>query len=98
MAPLHLIQLRHRGRVGPLRNLEPCCLYRIVHIHGICIAEMAWFLMHIREDPSDILSDVYLYFPADDMFTTNSEFAINQLTIAHLLYDGEHVAIIGRMM
>ena len=58
---------------------------------------MAWFLIHIREDYSDILSDVYIYFQADDMFTTNSEFAINhQLVIAHQLYDGERVAIIGR--
>jgi hypothetical protein len=45
---------------------------------------MAWFLIHIREDPFDILSELYVYFPADDMFTTNSEFAINQLIIAHV--------------
>jgi len=60
---------------------------------------MTWFLIHIREDPFDILSDVYVYFPTDNMFTTNSEFAINyNLIIAHLLYDGESVGIIGRMM
>jgi len=69
----------------------------MVHIHRICIAEIAWILIHIREDSSDILSDVFVYFQTDYMFTTNSEFAINhQLIIAHLLYDGERVAIIGR--
>ena len=31
------------------------------------------------------------------MFTTNSEFSVNdQLVIAHPLYDGQHVAIMGQ--
>ena len=81
-----------------MRNMEPYRLYRIVHIHRICIADVAWFLTHIREDPSDILSDVYVYFLADDMFTTNSEFAVNHRHIyAHLFYDGESVLIIGHV-
>ena len=58
--PLHPIQLQREGRVGPLRNLEPCCLYRIVFIDWICIALMASFLIHIRKYPSDILSEVYV--------------------------------------
>ena len=58
MDPLHLPQLYQEGRVGTLLNLEPYRWYRIVNIHGIYIAEMAWFLIHIREDPADVLSDV----------------------------------------
>jgi len=39
---------------------------------------------------------VYAYIQADDMFTTKSEFAINnQFIIAHLIYDGDRVAMIG---
>ena len=98
MDHLHLVQLHQEGRVGNLRILEPCGLYRIVNIHRICIAGMAWFVIHIQEDPSDNLSNVYVYFTAYDMFTMDSEFAINQLIIAHLLYDGERVAIKGHMM
>jgi len=99
MDPLHLIQFYHEGRFGQLRNLKPCPLYRIVHIRKICLAEMAWFLIHTREGPSDTLSEVYVYIQADDMFTTKTEFAINrQLIIVHLLYDGERVAVIGRRM
>ena len=98
MDRLHL-QLQQEGRVGPLHNLEPHHMFRIVHIHRICIAEMSWFLIHIRENPADILSDLHMFLPADDMFTMKSEFAINQqLVIAHLLYDGERVLIIGRIV
>ena len=53
-------------------------------------------MIHIREDTFVNNSDVYVYFPTDDMFTTNSEFAVNQrYIIAHLFYDGERVLIIG---
>ena len=83
MDPSHLIELHHEGSIGPFRNLEPCRLYRIVHIHRIYFDQIAWFRFHIREDPSDILSDVY--FPADDMFTTNSEFSINHLNCSNAL-------------
>ena len=99
MDPLHLIQLYHEGRVGPWRNMEPYRLYLIIYIHRICIVESTWFMIHIREDPSDINSFVCVYFPADDILTTNSEFAFNQqYIIAHLLYDGERVLIIARML
>ena len=55
-----------------------------------------WFLIHIREEPFDIVSDVYVYLPSDFMFNTNSEFAVNQRhMIAHLLYDWECLLIIG---
>ena len=45
--------------------------------------------------PTDIRSDTYIYFPADDMFTTNSEFAIKQqLMIAYVVYDMGRVLLI----
>ena len=88
--------IHHEGRFRSWRNMEPYRLYLIIYIHGICITESTWFLIHIWEDPSDIDTDVYVYFPSDDMFTTNSEFAPNQRhMIAHLLYDGERVLIVG---
>jgi len=97
MGPLHLIQLYHEGHVGLWCNMEPYRLYLIIHIHRICIIESTWFLNHIWEDPSDILCDVCIYFPTD-MFSMNSEFAVNQqYIIAHLLYD-ERVLIVGRML
>ena len=76
--PIELLRLHQEGRVRPLDHLEHIRPYHIVHIDRICIVEMAWFLIHIREDPTDIRSDAYICFPADDMFTTNSEIAINQ--------------------
>ena len=88
----------HEGRVGTWRNMEPYLLYLNIQIHTICIAESTWFLIHIREDQSVIDSDVYVYFPSDDMFTTNTEFAVNQRhMIVHLLYGGNRVLIIGHM-
>jgi len=79
--------------------METYPLYIIVHIRRICIAEMAWFLIHIRKEPFDILSDVYVYFPADDMFNTKTEFAVNHRhIIAHLLYDLGCVVIIGHVL
>jgi len=99
MDPLHLIQLHHEGSVGAFRKMEPNRLYLIINVHRICIVETTWFLIRVREDQSDILSDVYEYFPADGMFTTTSEFAVNQRhTIAHLFYKGECLLSIGRML
>ena len=90
MNPIHLILLYYEVRFGPLRNLEPCRLYRIVHIHMIFIAKIVWFLIHIREDPSDTLSDLYVEFRVGVLFSTNLEFVINhQLIIAHLIYYGD---------
>ena len=60
MDPLHLIQLYHEGWVTLWRNMEFYRLFTIIHIHRICIVESTWFLIHIREDPSDILSGVYV--------------------------------------
>ena len=60
---------------------------------------MAWLLIHIREDPTDTRNDAYINFPADVMFTTNSEFAINQqLMIAYLAHERERVLFIGRLV
>jgi hypothetical protein len=60
---------------------------------------MAWFLIRIREDPSDILSDVYVYFQPDDLFTASLDFAIGQqLIIAHLRYEVERVLIIVEVL
>jgi len=57
---------------------------------------MGWFLI---QDTSNVLNAVYEYFHHYGMFTTNSEFAVNQqLVILHLLYDGERVLIIGRVL
>ena len=84
------------GRVRSLDHLEPIGPYRIIRIDRICFVEMTWFLIHIREDCTSIRSHAYIYFHADDMFTTNSEFAINQQHMfAYLVYELEGVLFIG---
>lgn len=53
----------------------------------------------MREDPTDIHSDAYIYFLADDMFTANSEYVINQqLIISYLVYDMERLLFIGSLV
>ena len=95
MDPIELLHLYQEGWVRSLDHLEPIHPYCIVHIHRICIAGTACFLIRIREEPTDIHNDADTYFSANDMFSTHSEFAINQLMIAYLVYDGmERVLVI----
>jgi hypothetical protein len=71
-----------------LDTLEPYHPHRIIRVDRICIFVSAWFLVHIRENPSNIRIDAYILFHSDSMFTTNVEFAINRnVMVKYLIYN-----------